>query len=108
MSRSKDLEKAVKDVLDLHGCLYVYSGNQTVKCRKCGTFQKARTTGWDFLVYRPAHLVCKIEVKTGSGKLTGAQKKDREKSKHDGTPYLEIRDAVSGLLEWIAERRRTG
>ena len=97
MSRAKDLEDAVRKYLDLKGCKYISSKNQTVKCYRCKAFQQVRTQGFDFLVIHPE--VHFLEVKTGSGKLTKPQKKMRAMADECGIPYTVVHDTVEAVME---------
>jgi len=99
VSRAKDLETAVRKYLDLKGCKYISSKNQTVKCYKCNAYQQVRTQGFDFLVFWPE--VHFIEVKTGAGKLSPAQKEYRAAADKVGIPYTVVHDTIDVLLDKV-------
>ncbi|GEM_PF-1191580 len=96
MTRSKDLEQAVADLLDARNLRYMRVDNY--RCFKCGQVQNSKATGHpDFEVYYP-HFY--IECKTGEGKLTDEQKEIRhllEKSAH----YIVVRDNIDELVKFI-------
>jgi len=97
VNRGKELEDAARKYLDLKGYLYISAKSQTVKCLKCGQFQKVRTEGFDQFVYYPDVFV--LEEKTGAGVLSPAQKRMKEKCERVGIPYLELKDNIDLLLK---------
>jgi len=99
MSRAKDLEDAVRNLLDLYGCQYISSKNQTVKCYKCQAYQKVRTQGFDFLVFSPR--VFMVECKTGKAKLTKPQKEMKAIAESEGLPYIVVRNEVDVLVKFL-------
>ncbi len=104
MSKAKDLEDAVRKLLDVKGFKYISSKNQTVRCFKCQAFQKVRTQGFDFFAFAPR--VMMIECKTGKGRLSKPQKVMQAEAESVGVPYIVVRDTVDVLLDVLAERGR--
>lgn len=95
-SRGKELEDAVGNLLDAKGLRYMRVDNY--RCFKCGQVQNSKATGHpDFEVYYP-HFY--IECKTGTGKLSKAQKEVKsllEKSAH----YIVVRDNIDELVKFL-------
>jgi len=99
MNRPKELEDAVRKFLDLKNCQYISSKNQTVRCYKCGCFQKVRTQGFDFFVYAPLNRLCFIECKTGKSRLTKPQEAAKAIAEQENIPYIVVRDTVDELVD---------
>ena len=96
MKRSKELENAIADLLDLKGLKYMRVTNY--RCFKCGQIQNAKAKGFpDFFCYHPA---LAIEAKTGTGHLTKEQKKIKELLQESNIPYLVIRD-IQDLITYL-------
>lgn len=103
VKRSKQLEKAVEDLLNLHKLSYHRVSNY--RCFKCGQVQNSKAAGFpDFFVYHPYILA--IECKTGKGRLSKKQKKVKRKMERSGIEYLVVRDNVDLLIKKIKERTK--
>jgi len=97
MKRSKALEKAVRDLLDLYGIEYVRVENY--RCFKCGQVQNSKASGFpDFLCLSPFFA---IECKTGSGRLSPKQKDVKGYFEAAGIDYLVVRDNIDTLIDYL-------
>ena len=97
MKRSKELENAIADLLDLKGLRYMRVTNYA--CFKCHQVQNAKAKGFpDFFCYHPA---LAIEAKSGkTARLTKEQKEIKELLQLSNIPYLVIRD-VQDLITYL-------
>ena len=105
MKRWQELEQAVERYLT--GLKISYLHIKNYRCFKCGQVQNSEATGWpDFFCYYPIQLA--IECKTGSGKLTPAQEVTKQKLIASGVPYIELRDTVDELINYISNFKQGG
>ena len=103
MSRAKQLENAVEDILRLYGFVYLRIDNY--RCFRCGQVQNSKASGFpDFFVYHPA--VFAVECKTGQGKLSKDQKYVRKCMEATGIKYLLVHDNVDTLLEYLSDEKK--
>ena len=97
MTRSKEFEKAVEDLLNLYKIPFVRVSNY--RCFKCGQVQNAKASGFpDFFCLNPLFA---IECKTGTGRLTKEQKFVKVCLEKNGIKYILLRDTVDELLEYL-------
>jgi len=97
MSRAKDLENAVANLLDSKGLKYMRVSNY--RCFKCGQVQNAKAKGFpDFEIFYPHFYV---ECKTGTGKLTPEQVIIKDLLEKAGVFYIVLRDNVDELVEFL-------
>ena len=109
MNRAKELENAVKGLLDMKNIRYLRIENY--RCWKCGAIGNSGAKGWpDFFCYSPFLLA--IECKTGKAVLSKEQKEIKELLEKSHIPYLIIRNIQQLIdnidyLEWDKKPKRT-
>ena len=95
MKRWQQLEKAVADYLTLKKCSFFRVDHY--RCFRCGQILNSRAKGFpDFLVYSPK--IVAIEVKTGKGRLSLAQKDTGLKMSLSGVEFVVVRDNIDNLM----------
>ena len=96
MSRSKQLEKAIADYLELMG--YDFKRVDNYICPKCRMIFNKRAKGFpDFMAYNDKRLLF-VEAKTGTGRLTKEQKLFKIAMEAQGIPYIVCRDSIDNLM----------
>jgi len=97
MSRWQQLEKAVKDFLDVKGIKYIRV--DSYRCFHCGQVQNAQAAGMpDFLCLYP---LVAIECKTGTGRLSGGQKETLSLLERSGVDVIVLHDTIDELIEYF-------
>ena len=97
MKRSKQLEKAVKDFLDVKGIKY--HRVEIYRCPKCHmVFNTQAADMPDFLCLYP---LVAIECKTGTGRLSEGQKETLSLLERSGVDVIVLRDTIDELIEYF-------
>lgn len=100
MKRSKELENAVTDLLNLLEIPYIRIDNY--RCFKCGQVQNSRAKGFpDFYCYT---INLAIECKTGAGRLTKEQEVIKAQMEGAGIRYIVLKNNVDELLKYFKNR----
>jgi len=93
--RSKQLEEAVRDYLDIKG--YKYIRIDVYRCPNCHKIFNSKATGFpDFMIRNPLTFV---ECKTGKAVLSKEQKAIKEDMDNQNIPYILVRDNIDALME---------
>jgi len=97
MKRSKQLEKAVKDFLDVKGIKY--HRVEIYRCPKCHmVFNTQAADMPDFLCLYP---LVAIECKTGTGRLSEGQKETLSLLERSGVDVIVLHDTIDELIEYF-------
>ena len=97
MSRWKELEKAVKDFLDIKGIKFIRV--EIYRCPKCHmVFNTQAADMPDFLCLYP---MLAIECKTGTGRLSAGQKETLSLLERSGADVIVLKDTIDELIEYF-------
>ena len=103
MKRSRQFEIAIENLLNKINVKYIHL---SYRCYRCGTIINAAAKGFpDFECYLKGKILY-IECKTGSGKLTKAQKTYRDLLINSGADYLELHDNVDDLMQYFEKEKK--
>ena len=96
MKRSKALEKATADYLDIVRIPYIRIENY--RCFKCGQAQNSHAAGFPDFMLLGNYFGTAVECKTGAGRLSAKQKEVRG---NWGGEYLIVRDNIDILIDFL-------
>lgn len=76
---------------------------ENYRCFRCGQVQNSKANGFpDFFCYFPR--IVAVECKTGTGRLSPAQKAVRDAMQKTGIDYILVRDNIDELLKYFGDR----